>query len=181
MLHAEHLVQRRRRRSLKRLVRLLLTMRKIKLKPKHWELGRHYERFVDRRWHPDYQLDATTLEVFVRVESAGRGACSPEEIVAAAPLLAGKAQRELTVKLLFDEMADWWSGGNGWFYPIAHTIRTEMWSHGRVQRDRVYIRALVKIMRACKTDGFMATMQAFPGMPTEDKRRYINRWLSANK
>jgi hypothetical protein len=150
-------------------------MKKIRLKEKHWELGRHYGRFVDARWHPDFVLNADNLEVFIRVESSGRAGCTTEELEIAAPLFNGKAQRELTIKLLFDEMADWWSMGSGWFYPIAHTIRTEMWSHGRDRRDRVYIRALVKIMRACHADGFQETMLSFTGMSQEDKHRYLNR------
>ena len=153
---------------------------KVRLKEKHWEIGRHYERFVDRRWYPNYRLDARTLEIFIRIESAGRSVCTPEDIEAVEPLLSGKVQRELTIKLLFDEMADWWSSGNGWFYPMAHTIQTEMWSHGLPRRDRVFIRALVKIMRACYKDGFFPTMLAFPGMPSDEKARYSERWLSAN-
>ncbi len=154
---------------------------KIRLKEKHWELGRHYARFVDSRWHPDFALDARTLEIFVRVESAGRSSCSEKELQSAAPLFNGKTQRELTIKLLFDEMADWWSMGSGWFAPIAHMLKKEMWSHGLYQRDRVYIRALVKIMRACRKDGFMETLISFTGMPQEDKSRYINRWLASNQ
>ena len=159
--------------------RFKLTM-KIRLKEKHWELGRHYARFVDKRWHPDFALDARTLEVFVRVESAGRSSCSEKELQDAAPLFNGKTQRELTIKLLFDEMADWWSMGSGWFAPTAHTLQTEMWSHGLAQRDRVYIRAIVKIMRSCQKDGFMETLLSFTGMSQEDKKRYLNRWLASN-
>lgn len=150
-------------------------MRRIHLKEKHREIGRHYARFVDRKWHPDFVLRDDSLEVFFRVESCGRSSCSVEELSAALPLFNGKTQRELTIKLLFDEMADWWSGGNGWAYPIAHTLQTEMWQHGLPRRDRVLIRALVKIMRACKEDGFMETMLAFTGMSREDKGRYIAR------
>ena len=153
---------------------------KIRLKEKHWELGRHYARFVDKRWHPDFTLDARTLGIFVRVESAGRSSCSEEELQAAAPLFNGKTQRELIIKLLFDEMADWWSMGAGWFAPIAHTLQTEMWSHGLPQRDRVYIRAIVKIMRSCRKDGFIETLIAFTGMSQDDKNRYVNRWLAGN-
>lgn len=150
----------------------------MKLKPKHWELGRHYARFIDRRWHPDYVLDVASLAAFIRVESDGRAACSAEELQLAEPLLNGKAQRELTIKLLFDEMAEWWSGGNGWFYPIAHTIHTEMWEHGRECRDRVFIRALVKIMRSCRKVGFLSALMAFTGMSQADKSRYAGMWLA---
>jgi hypothetical protein len=153
---------------------------KIRLKEKHRELGRHYARFVDKRWHPDFVLDDRTLEIFMRVESAGRSSCSKDELQAAAPLLNGKMQRELTIKLMFDEMADWWSMGAGWFAPLAHTLHAEMWSHGLAQRDRVYIRALVKIMRSCREDGFMETLLSFTGMTQEDKNRYLNRWLASN-
>lgn len=155
-------------------------MKKIRIKEKHRELGSHYARFVDKRWHPGFTLSDPVLEVFVRVESCGRSACSDEELIAADPLFNGKAQRELTIKLLFDEMADWWSMGSGWFAPIAHTIETEMWSHGLARRDRVFIRALIKIMKSCHENGFMDTLMSFTGMPAEDKNRYLNRWLASN-
>lgn len=142
---------------------------KIRLKEKHQELGRHYARFVDRRWFPDFALNDEALEIFIRVESAGRASCTEAELEKAAPLFNGKTQRELTIKLLFDEMADWWSGGNGWFYPIAHALKTEMWSHGLPQRDKVFVRALIKIMRACHQDSFQSTMLSFTGMPDSEK------------
>ncbi len=153
---------------------------KIKLKEKHRELGRHYARFVDERWYSNFMLSDETLEIFIRVESAGRASCTDDEIEKAAPLFNGKAQRELTIKLLFDEMADWWSMRSGWFSPIAHTLQTEMWSHGLPRRDRVFIRALIKIMRACHKDGFQATMLSFTGMSQEEKQRYCDRWLANN-
>lgn len=149
---------------------------KTRLKEKHWKLGRHYARFVDPVWHPNFKLTAEALEVFIRVESYGRGVCTKQELALAAPLLDGKIQRELTLKLLFDEMADWWSSGAGWFYPIAHTIRTE-WL--RSPRDKIYIRALIKITRACQKEGFMETMLAFTGMDPMDKQRYLERRLAA--
>lgn len=152
----------------------------MKLKEKHWELGRHYARFVDRRWHPDFVLTAASLEIFIRVESYGRSSCTADELAQAEPLFNGKMQRELTIKLLFDEMADWWSTGAGWYYPIAHALRTEMWEHGRPQRDRVYIRALVKVMRSCHQGGFMPVMLLFTGMPQAEKERYCARWRNAN-
>ena len=153
----------------------------MKLRAKHWEIGRHYERFVDRRWFPDYKLDEQSLYWFVRIDSHGTAGIPEHGRFLAKPLLNGKAQRELTLKLLFDEMAEWWSGGNGWFYPIAHTIRTEMWEHGRSARDRVYIRALVKIMRSCRCDGFLPTLMAFTGMSKDDKARYAGMWLSMSE
>lgn len=153
---------------------------KIRLKGKHRELGLHYARFVDERWYPGFALEDEALEIFVRVESAGRASCTAEELEKAAPLFNGKTQRELTIKLLFDEMAEWWSMGAGWWYPIAHTLQTEMWSHGLERRDRVFIRALVKIMRACHKDGFQSTVLSFTGMPQEEKRRYCDRWLAKN-
>lgn len=153
---------------------------KIRLKDKHWELGRHYARFIDKRWYPDYTLDERTLEIFIRVESCGRSSCSEEELQAAAPLFNGKAQRELTIKMIFEEMADWWAMGAGWFYPIAHTLGGEMWAHGLPQRDRVYVRALVKIMRSCQKEGFMEALLSFTGISQEDKARYINLWLAKN-
>ena len=156
-------------------------MIKIRLKEKHWELGKHYTRFVDRRWYPDFVLSEESLKIFIGVESAGKGAFTDEELKVASPLFNGKTQRELTVKLMFDEMAEWWSMGYGWYYPIAHTIHCEMWQHGSQNRDKVFIRALVKIMRSCHKEGFLDTMIRFTGMPQSDKNRYLSQWLGNNK
>lgn len=161
---------------------------KIHLKPKHWELGRHYARFVDRRWFPEFRLTESSLEVFIRVESHGRSSCTAEELHTAEPLFNGKQMHDLTLKLLYDEMAEWWSRGDGWYYPIAESIRRAMWplqheEHHGEPRDRIWIRALISVMRAChnrETGGFLGALLRYPGMPQADKSRYIAIWNSNN-
>lgn len=153
----------------------------MKLKPRHWELGRHYGRFVDRRWFPDYVLDAGTLSTFLEVESNGRSGIGSDALERAGPLLESKANRELTIRLLVEEMAEWWSGGNGWYAPIAHTLATEAWGHHDTGgRDRVYVRALIKIMRSCHEDGFPAFLESFPGLSQEEKQRHFGKRFPAH-
>jgi hypothetical protein len=151
---------------------------RVKPKEKHWAIGRHYARFVDDRWHPGFQLNAENLEIFIRVESSGRSSCTEEELKIAAPLFNGKVNRELTIKMIHEEMADWWSMGTGWFYPLAHTLHEEFWNHKQPKRDTVYLKALIKIMRSCYKDGFIETLLSFTGMAKDEKARYINRHIA---
>lgn len=160
-------------------------MTKIRLKEKHWELGRHYESFVDRRWHPNYVLSAESLEIFIRVESNGRKSCSDEEIKLAEPLFSGKVMYELTIKMIYEEMAEWWSENHGWWAPIADTLRRVMWPlphydcYGK-PRNRVYVRALIKIMRACH-QSFPEALLSYTGLSHEEKRKYLDRWERSNE
>lgn len=144
----------------------------MKLKQKHWEIGNHFLRFVDRYRFPDFKMDREELECFIRFESYGKTKLSDLELKLIQPLLLAKADKEITLQLLFQEMGDWWSHGKGWYYPIAHTIQCEL---ARPNRDRFYIKSLIKIMRSCYED-FIDTLSSFTGLTQEQKNKYFETY-----
>jgi hypothetical protein len=150
-------------------------MNKIHLKEKHWQLGRHFARFVDRRWYPDFTLTEANLHAFIKWESYGQKSLDQTELDLVKPLLNAKIHKELTIKMLIEECAEWWSGGNGWYAPIAHIIQEEFKNRAA---DKVFIRALIKIMRDIKQNGFMSVLDSFTGLDRGEKDKYIGRYLN---
>lgn len=146
----------------------------IRLKNKHWELGRHFESFVDRRWHPGFVLDSNNLSLFIKYESYGIRSLNSEELQIIAPLLNAKINYELTIKMIYEECAEYWSSGFGWRAPIAHTINSLFQS--RCKRSPVYIKALIKIMRVMKQD-FIEALVNYTGLDGEVKDRYLQRYI----
>lgn len=150
----------------------------MKLKNKHWELGRHYMRFIDRKRYPDFELSDKTLSTFITIESNGRSGISESEISECEPLLNCKVMKELTIRMLWEEMAEWWSHGNGWFYPIAHTIHEEF----KIRSfDKMHIKSLLKIMRSIKRSGFAEALVRFTGIPDDVKQMHLNRFFGSNQ
>ena len=148
----------------------------MKLKEKHIEIGNHYMRFIDRKRFPLFELSDSVLLTFIKIESCGRGGISESDLVACEPLLNCKVNKELTIRMLWEEMAEWWSNGNGWFYPIAHAIQEEFKIRSL---DKIHIRALIKIMRSIKRRGFAESLVRFTGIPEESKRVIIERFFSS--
>lgn len=44
----------------------------------------------------------------------------------------------------------------------------------------MYLRALFKVRRAIKRDGFPVAMMAYTGLSREEKARYVARWEGTN-
>lgn len=152
---------------------------KINLKQKHWDLGHHFVRFIDKRWYSDYTLEKHSLEAFIKSESYGVKFLTNDEIKLAEPLFNGKKNKEITLRMIHEEMAENWSQGMGWYPSILHTLREELWNHKRGQKDKIYINSLIKIIRSAKLS-FINTLLSFSGITEEQKSNYINTWLSNN-
>lgn len=151
---------------------------KIKLKPKHFELGKHYYYFIDRRWYHDYQLNNNDLELFIRAESYGTKDFTAEELNAIKPLVDGKQNYELTLKMVHEEMADFWSNNWGWYWPIANTIKYVFKERSKI--GTIYVKALIKILRNCYDNGFLEVLKNYTGLTQEQKDKYIENWIYSN-
>ena len=148
---------------------------KINLKAKHHKLGVHFTRFVDRRWFPDFVLDTENLHTFIKFESYGRSYLTVEESKLIEPLINAKINKELTIKMLIEECAEWWSHGNGWIYPMIYTIRIEFENR---KSDKLLLIALIKIMRDIKKNGFLTVLTNFTGLSDDEKDKYISRYIN---
>lgn len=78
---------------------------------------------------------------------------------------------ELTIRMLVEEMCDWWSKNWGWHYPLQSTIET-------IKNDRIFLVSLLKIKKRCMKDnglGFIDFINSFTGIPQEQKEKYFSR------
>jgi hypothetical protein len=151
---------------------------------KNDQLRAHFDQFIDRdaRW-PNYVLTDAAWKAFKKSETYGKAKLSEAESVLAEPLFGAKWGYEITIQSLWQEMAEYWSMGMGWFLPLRHTIVTSYWGpfHGRDSRcSRVYLRALFKIRNSIRENGFVDAMMAYTGMGREDKERYLRMWEKNN-
>lgn len=151
-----------------------MNYKKIHIKQKHRDLIHHFERFVDTRWYPNYKASEEATQAFIKKESYGPNSLVPDEIALIEPLMNGKANYELTIKLLYEEMASWWANNWGWWYPIAHTIRMEF-KERHQHKDKIYIKALIKILRSLyEAEFFIDVLNKYTGLTKEEKQRYYN-------
>lgn len=109
-------------------------------------LRQHFTRFIDRHYHPDYQPDDVAWEIFSRIQSHGHRAVTEDERRVVAPLIDAQQNKEITIKTLAAEMAEWWCMRVGWAWPMAATIRHEVEAE---HVDGVYLRALLNIDASC--------------------------------
>lgn len=141
----------------------------MRIKPKHWELARHFERFIDRKWYPSFTLTDQNVVSLIRFESEGKDDGTIPAFTD--PRNGALVLERLTTAMLVDEMAEWWSNGNGWYYPFAHHMHSVFWT---LPRDRVAIRSLVKIGRSAH-DNFISLLNRFTGMSNERRSQLMAR------
>ena len=74
---------------------------------------------------------------------------------------------ELTIRMLVEEMFDWWSNNWGCYYPLQSTIET-------IKNDRIFLVSLLKIKKRCEKD-FVEYIKSFTGIQQEQKEKYFCR------
>ncbi len=83
------------------------------------------------------------------------------------PLLNGQVMYELTLKMIVDDMCDWWSNNWGWYYPLQSTIDS-------IRDDRIFKLSLLKIKKRCEED-FLGFIISYTGLSQERKDKYFKR------
>jgi hypothetical protein len=142
----------------------------MKLKPKHEKLIAHFELFVDRRWHPDYKPTHEDKVNFIKFQSYGGKSISEEEFKTVKPLVEAQERKEQTIKGLVEDIALFWSRGFGWRIPVMHDI--DCWLKTRHEhKDRIFIRALIKIVRNIEKNGVISFIESYPDFSREFKNK----------
>jgi hypothetical protein len=110
---------------------------KIKVKPKHWRIAKHYASCINYQLYPDFELTEELVERFIRFESYGEKSLNKEERISINPFVGerydyrtsevyddfgAKGRYELNKKQIHEELFDWWAKDWGWSYPIAANI-----------------------------------------------------------
>jgi hypothetical protein len=160
-----------------------MSIGKIKLKPRHFKMANHFARFVDTRWYPDYKPSEEAIVAFFKQQSYGPKSLTEKEIELIAPLMNGQNNKELTIKMVFQEMADFWSKGWGWYIPLMETIKHEFQDRHKT-KDTFFIKALIKIARQGfnweeePSHWFIDLLEGFTGLSTGEKSSYYRRYLN---
>lgn len=89
----------------------------MKVKQKHRDLVRHFLRFSDDKTPPS---DAE-IRSFIQWESTGKAS----DILAIERLLQAKRSKEITLKMMYEEVFSYWSFGWGWALPLVDVIEDE--------------------------------------------------------
>jgi hypothetical protein len=146
----------------------------MKIRPKWHKLIHHFERFVDRRWHPNFKTDEETKLAFVMFQSNGKKSLTPKQWELVQPLLNGQVGKELTIKMLVEEMAEYWAKGWGWYVPLMATLKWEFRDR-HIHQDKEFIQNLIAIARHCKEKGFFEFFKSFTGLTFEEKVTYFKK------
>lgn len=139
----------------------------------------HYTRFFDYKRWPGYAFSDEQFALFAKQQTFGNHSLSPEELQSIEPLIDAQKRREITIRTLYEECADWWSNGWGWIYPIRDMLCREFNSRHE-HKDRVFIKILIKIYRRFLSQGFMESLIAFSGIPQQQKNKYLDRYANLN-
>lgn len=132
---------------------------------KRRRLLKHFAAFVDKHYFPDFKADQETEDLFLLWQSQGRAALNDTQQEKIRPLIYAQEMKELTIKMVVQDMCDWWSHGWGWYYPIHNTIRT-------IKNDNLFKVALLKIQEKCHKD-FMGFVLSYTGLTQDQKKKYL--------
>lgn len=139
----------------------------MKLKPKHFEVASTISYFVDRNYFPDFdEPTREQIDIFTQIESRGSMHLTEEELDLVKPLLNGKEQYDLQIKMIHQELKEWVINGWGWWGPIE-SIFSNAW------RDRkglkVYINFLIKLIRKLRSEGSYPVLLSYSGFSDDER------------
>lgn len=147
-----------------------------RLKKRHWELGRHFEKHIDCRWYPDYKLEPISLFFFIQLESEGKKSLTEDEMGLILPLLDGKINKELTRYMRFEEIAEWWSKGWGWYNPVSSDIG---FLFKERSKDKIDLLDLINTVRKIRKEGMWSFIEGFTGFSEEQRQRFYERKIGS--
>lgn len=112
--------------------------------------AKHLARFVDLHRFPDFQLTDDMIAAEAKRQTHGPCKLTESEVALLEPLRDGQKWKEVIIDGLVQEMAEWWSKGWGWWYPMAAHLRYE-------RNDWIMKKALLEIRGRCEQNfvGFL--------------------------
>jgi len=82
----------------------------MKLKRKHYKIAKTISYFVDRTelYFPDFvEPSEQQIELFFEIETIGRKNLTEDELQIVAPMMNGKSNYDLQIKMIYEELLDW--------------------------------------------------------------------------
>lgn len=132
----------------------------MKIRPKHRELVTHLERFIE----PSVIATDCQIEAFIKWESRGQ----LTDDVDISHLLRAKKNKELTIKMIYEEVFYYWSQCWGWALPLIDIINDE-------NEDRIYKSNCAAIFNTLETRGVQTVLLNH----TEFSGRQKQAWIQA--
>jgi hypothetical protein len=130
-------------------------------------LIKHFYQWIDTHYHPNFILTAERKSLFLKFQSLGKKALSTEELELIESLIYAQKMKELTIKMLVEEMLWNWSENLGWYYCLQHTIDT-------TKNDNIFKVALLRIKKRCH-ESFIEFIISFTGLTQQEKNKYYKR------
>lgn len=150
---------------------------KINLKQKHFEISRCISYFVDRNYFPNFvEPTREQIEIFFHIESHGKKQLTPAHLELVKPLLNGKVQYELQIKNVYEEFADWYMHGWGWYSPYRDII---VKCYNDRHHLKPYIKFLRKLKRRFKKEGCLPVLCSFSEFDDSFREKLRSRSLQS--
>ncbi len=147
----------------------------MKLKPKHFEIAKTISWFVDRNYFPDFiEPTREQIELFTQVESSGYKDLTDKQWKIVEPMLDGKSNYDLQIKMIHEELKEWVESGWGWYAPMSSILRDAFKERSQC---KTYIKMLIRLWRKLETDGGCVTLMQFSGFTEKEKNDLINRYF----
>jgi hypothetical protein len=158
----------------------------MKLKKKHFEFVQTIEAFVEKCEYPNFTTATRDeIDMFMTIESCGvKGLSEKQRAIYDDPssnidaLFNGRANYDLQIKMIHDEIGDWLSHGWGWWYPM-NSIFNGVWKDRH--KCKYYVKALIKMIRNMKDTSGIQVMMKYTGFSDEQKQKIYNGYFSAVK
>jgi hypothetical protein len=148
----------------------------MKLKPKHFEIAETISWFVDRNYYPDFvEPTREQIDIFTQIESLGKKAELIEaQMKIVEPMLNGKANYDLQIKMIHQELKEWIESGWGWYQPMTSILNGAL---EEKDKCKTYITMLLKLRQKLKDDGGYKTMMNYSGFTQEEKDNLTKRYF----
>lgn len=156
----------------------------MKVKQKHRDIARTMSYFCDRIEYGKFadfeEPTEEQIEAFTRIETLGRKGCLDSDYILAAPLIDGKTNYDLQLKMLHETLAEYVCNGWGWHPVIVADIED-------IQKDfgqdgglmKIYLKALYKIKENIENTCAFDVLMAFSGFTAEQKNNIANNYYNS--
>lgn len=153
----------------------------MKLKKRHRKIAKTISSFVERTdlYFPDFiEPTEEQIQLFFEIESKGSKGLSEEQLKIVAPMLNGKENYDLQIKMVHEELLEWMCNKWGWGRPISQMIKDCYKSRHNIPS---YVKFLRDLKKRMSIDGWngkglvppLAVMLSYSGFTEQQKNRLI--------
>jgi hypothetical protein len=147
----------------------------MKLKPKHFEIAKTISYFVDRNYYPDFvEPTREQIDLFTQIESRGSKHLNEDQLKLVEPMLNGKQLYDLQIKMIHEELAEWVSGGHGW-YPVMASLLLKIYPERH--KCPSYVKMLMRLKKKMEKESGLVVMMGYSGFTDEVKDNLFKNYF----